>query len=559
MGSPKPSAPARADTAPRHRSRRVGIILATLLFVLPLGVFALAALEVRAYQGAVLRDDFTIPGQYPVPVTRFTPTTAPLKVVAVVAHGYGASKGAMSALGVELARAGITAYTFDFPGHGASAVPFAAGGNTDYDGAVAAASTELDTTVDEVVRYALSHSSSADTRVILIGHSMGTGVVGDYALRHMGQVPLAAVVLISPVWSGTPDPATFPGLLAIAGSNDLAVSVRHVGRLMLALCGQALPASSDASGSCGANGAAREFRILPDLNHVSIVTATQSIAVIVGFLRRAVVPAMPATTVQADDQLHWLIVGALAAVLATIPLVVLLAASLRLPRATTADAGRDTAIPFTRVLVGEGALIAATVAAALVQQFVVPSPLSFLGELTAPDVTVVLAVAGILWLAALLVILPAPARQAALPAGQTWWREIILAILVFAFLYLTLGQLVTAAYADFALTAAKIWRFGLIAVLLLPFFFASEWLHGAVATSAPRLAVALGALPKVVMLVALAGIVGSLFAFVVVIFLYFLALEAWARRVIPAPFVIVPLFGALVLAWAIASVYPFVT
>lgn len=544
--------------APTRRPHLSSIRLAAMLFVVLLGVFALAAVQVLAYQGAVSRDDFTIAGRYPVPVSRFAPTGARVPVVAVVAHGFGGSKSVMSALGVELARAGITAYTFDAPGHGASQVPFAAGGRTDYDGSVAAASTQFDATVDEVAQYALRHSASPDTQVVLIGHSMGTEVVSSYAMRRPGSVPLAGVVLISPVVPAISDPAAFPRLLAIAGSNDLPKALDSEGQLTQALCGQPLPPAGVVETCSSTKGAAREFRILPTLNHISIVTAPQTIAVVLDFLRREVAPAMPNTTVQADTQTHWLIVGVLAAALASAPLLVILTALLRAPTASAHGALGHPSITIRRALAGEGLLIGAAGVGMQVQRFVTPSPLTFLRALTAPDIVTVMAVTGLVWLALLLLLLPS-ARQTAHAAGRTWWRQLLVALLLVGFLYVTLGWLATYAYTDVALTPAKLWRFAVIAVLLLAFFGASEWLHGVTATSAPRMAIVLSALAKVIVLIALASLLQALLSFVVAIFLYFVGMEALARRGIREPVALVPVTEALVLAWAIAAVYPFVT
>ena len=92
-----------------------------------LATFALAYAQLQGTETGVRRDAFTLPGgrgEVPVPVLRYTPQGASRDVVAVVAHGLFANKELMSDYGVELARAGITTYTFDFPGHGESTVPF---------------------------------------------------------------------------------------------------------------------------------------------------------------------------------------------------------------------------------------------------------------------------------------------------------------------------------------------------------------------------------------------------------------------------------------------------
>lgn len=267
---------------------------------------------------------------------------------------------------------------------------------------------------------------------------------------------------------------------------------------------------------------------------------------------------MPNTTVQADTQTHWLIVGVLAAALASAPLLVILTALLRAPTASAHGALGHPSITIRRALAGEGLLIGAAGVGVLVQRFVAPSPLTFLRALTAPDIVTVMAVTGLVWLALLLLLLPS-ARQAARAAGQTWRRQLLVALLLVGFLYVTLGWLATYAYTDVALTPAKLWRFAVIAVLLLAFFGASEWLHGVTATSAPRMTIVLSALAKAIVLIALASLLQGLLSYVVAILLYFVGMEALARRGIREPGALVPVTEALVLAWAIAAVYPFVT
>jgi hypothetical protein len=112
---------------------------------------------------------------------------------------------------------------------------------------------------------------------------------------------------------------------------------------------------------------------------------------------------------------------------------------------------------------------------------------------------------------------------------------------------------------DLALTVPKLWRFGVTTLLLLPYFGASEWLHGAYAATSPRLAVAFSVVAKAVVVIALASIVGNLLTFVLAIFLAFVGFEALSRRLVRVPFALVPLTEALILAWATAMVYQFVS
>jgi len=106
----------------RRRNRRGRNIVLLLLFF---GMFVLGFNRVIAYEDNISRRTFTVEGNLPVPVLEMYPATGETSLVAVVAHGFSGSKELMASFGVELARAGVTAYLFDFPGHGESPVPLA--------------------------------------------------------------------------------------------------------------------------------------------------------------------------------------------------------------------------------------------------------------------------------------------------------------------------------------------------------------------------------------------------------------------------------------------------
>jgi pimeloyl-ACP methyl ester carboxylesterase len=253
---------------PRRRYRAHVVLL-----IVGLATSGLAAVCLHTAEARISRDEFTIPGAIPVPALRFTPTGHARNVVAVVAHGFSGSKELMASFGIERARQDITAYCFDFPGHGASPVAFGGGGGVD-----AAVTERLIATVGEVADYALAHTPSPGAKLVLIGHSMDTSAVGLYALRRTSQPNLAAMVLVSPVLGESPAPGNPRNLLILSGEFDLPGIIIRSRELFAAACGGSVPT---ASVSVCRTDAPREnpsgsirLAILPGLNHISILTAS---------------------------------------------------------------------------------------------------------------------------------------------------------------------------------------------------------------------------------------------------------------------------------------------
>src|SRR5690348_9113030 len=178
-----PPATARARRAPSRR----WLVAQSAFLLLALAIFALASWQVHATESQVSREEITIGGAgRNISALRFTPRGDRLNVVAVVAHGYSGSKEVMTTFCVELAKQGVTAYCFDFPGHGSSPEVF------NLDAALSGGQTQLTDTVGAVVDYALQNMPLREAKLVLIGHSMGTSAVGLYALRHPDLPNLAA-------------------------------------------------------------------------------------------------------------------------------------------------------------------------------------------------------------------------------------------------------------------------------------------------------------------------------------------------------------------------------
>ena len=152
-------------------------------------------------------------------------------LVAIVAHGFSESKETMTGFGVELARAGITTYLFDFPGHGQSSVPIsndASSLTTEQDNATA---------LGEVISYARQHNRVTQyPQIILLGHSTGATAIGNYEIAHSTETDIIATILVSPVWQGQPTSAVPKNMLLLVGQHDVPAELNNSARLLRASC-----------------------------------------------------------------------------------------------------------------------------------------------------------------------------------------------------------------------------------------------------------------------------------------------------------------------------------
>src|SRR5579859_5785976 len=297
--------------------RRPAILHSALLALL-IAVFLLASAQARAFSSGVQIDAFTISGTVDTPTLRYTPPADKrLPVIAVIAHGYAADKELMSSFAVDLAKQGITVYTFDFPGHGASTAY--------YGGATHQVVKQIVATLGDVVDYAQAHAPSPDTKIALLGYSLGTIAVGEYAFQHPDMKNLQATVLVAGILADKPTTTNPRNLLVLSGQFDLP-GINDIARgAIAAACGTPVTQIRGTSYQCEINASDwRKRVILPGLDHISIVTATSTHDVVVAWLEKTVDPRIGQAPVIADLRLHWMLIGFLAALLAVAPLIRLL-------------------------------------------------------------------------------------------------------------------------------------------------------------------------------------------------------------------------------------------
>lgn len=535
-------------------------------------IFLFATAQTQAYAGGVRRDAFTLRGAIPTPVLRYTPPAgAQTPVVAVLAHGYAASKEIMSSFATDLAKQGVTVYTFDFPGHGASPAEY---GGAHHSGVV----DQLVSALSEVVDYAMAHAPP-HAKLVLLGYSLGTIAVGEYALRHPTMTRLQATVLVAGILNDRPSLTIPRNLLVLTGQFDLP-GINDIARDSIAsACDTAATAIRGAVYSCQTHTSDQRKRvILPGLDHISIVTAASTHDTVIQWLSATVDPRIGRAPVNADVRLHWMLAGFIAALLAIGPLIKLLALTLRLRPAQhgapLASVAASDLPPVAPAVLGFGALAGALGVALLALRVYLPSsfwaadpfPFTLLRQQVSADAAIFFVLAGVLlgvalwWPPRLRASLTLPPRREALAQG-------LIALAVTVFLMVTLGALSTYAWESLALDPQRLWRGVVYTILLWPFFFALRSLLRAMAPQFKRPALAdLGA--SVLILLALVGAIlmnfgrlsylGILLPVFAIIVLLLVGASAWARRTLAHPVALMATLDALLLAWTLAATLPLV-
>jgi pimeloyl-ACP methyl ester carboxylesterase len=554
------SSSASSEATTRRAPSYSWLLAQSAFLILSLAIFALATWQVHATERQIIREEVTIGGAGgQISALRFAPRNEHLNIVAVVAHGYSGSKEIMTTFCAELAKQGITAYCFDFPGHGSSPEAFSS------DAALSGAQTQLTETVGVVVDYALQHMPRRDAKLVLIGHSMGTSAVGLYALRHPELTNLAATVLVSPVLDEAPTVAAPRNLLILAGDGD-PTNIIQIAKMRVAEgCGQPSGGALSADLTCGDSrqGTGRKLVILPGLNHITILTASATHQQILSWLHDGLDTGVTTDTVTADQRFLWLLVGLGAAFLALLPAVALASAGLRqLPKRRLGPASGDT---FLTALAALGVMTLALGVGMSALHVYVDSPFGFLRQALSPDLATFLFGAGVVALGVALAI-PTWRRGADWPRGFAIAAQALLAVGAFVFLYFTLGTLSTFAWANLALTTARLWRALVLALLFVPVFLGGELLLRPLARSRPWFAALTKLLVALLTTAALYAAIRIdadrlsfllfLLPIMAIFLLLFVALEAWARREMERPIVFIALAEALILGWAVATTFP---
>ncbi|WP_229068443.1 S9 family peptidase [Actinoplanes sp. DH11] len=178
----------------------------------------------------------------------------------VVAHGFSGSATLMAPFGDTLAARGYVVVLLDFAGHGASTrqLPDQAAGTDE--------STEaLQRDLSVAVAHLRSLPDVDASRVALVGHSMGAGAVTRYAAAHPDVTATVAISLPDAVVASAERPAR---LLTIAGALEF-------------------PGFREVATDVAAQRDDRAVRIVPGVEHITVLYAPQTHRETVAWLDRA--------------------------------------------------------------------------------------------------------------------------------------------------------------------------------------------------------------------------------------------------------------------------------
>lgn len=252
-----------------------------LLRDLLIAALALAAVAAGLWRLADATSGLTVTRTHagPTPVTVFRsvspdPTPAPL---AVIAHGFAGSQQLMQPFAVTLARNGYVAVTFDFPGHGRHPAPLV-GGLADHD----ARTRTLQGALDDVVAFARGLPGTDPGRLALLGHSMASDVVVDYARARPAEVQ--ATVAVS-LFSRDVTADSPRNLLVIDGALEAGPLVDEGYRVVgMAANGQAVEGTTYGSFP---DGTARRLALADGVEHIGVLYSRESMAEALGWLDQA--------------------------------------------------------------------------------------------------------------------------------------------------------------------------------------------------------------------------------------------------------------------------------
>ena len=209
-----------------------------------------------AADGPVVRQAYSAPGNIPVEVFS-DPTVAHRPLMLVLAHGYNFSKINMVNIAEAVARAGYSAVTFDFAGHGENP--------NDLDPSDPFPQTTAD--LENVIEFA--RQTLHGTQLALLGHSMGANTVLPYAMKH-------------PEFVATDFGAGLPRnlLLFVGTSEDEGVIEDYQNAMQSAQAPAVLPYQF-------IEGTARLGVMIPGATHTTILYSAQTAQTVVDWLNAA--------------------------------------------------------------------------------------------------------------------------------------------------------------------------------------------------------------------------------------------------------------------------------
>jgi dienelactone hydrolase len=238
--------------SPRRPRWRLLVLIALFSLI----SIVISVLEVGRHSDG-LRIERTTIGE--IPATIFKPATNGRTPVVVVTHGFAGSQQMMQPMAATLARNGYVAITFDFAGHGRNRTPLS-GGIVD----LAASTRVLLDEIDEVVRFART-LPDYDGRLALVGHSMASELVVQYAMENPGVDAVAALSLFGRAVT----PQSPRNLIVIDGAWEPSVLKDAASRIVTEAAGK--PARERMTYGDFTTGAARRYAYAAGAEHIGVI------------------------------------------------------------------------------------------------------------------------------------------------------------------------------------------------------------------------------------------------------------------------------------------------
>jgi dienelactone hydrolase len=502
-------------------------VVACLVVAAGLAVTGAVGLS-RADDGTVART-LVVDGVPVLEVSPEVPGTG--RPAAVVAHGFAGSATLMRGFADTLAAQGYVVVVPDLTGHGRNPARLPAP-----EPGVVRAPHQHD--LDAAVRHARSLPTVDPQRVVLIGHSMGAAAVIAYAADHPEIRATVAISIGST--AALPDDPTLPrNLLLIVGGAEFA----RFHDAAVATLRRAEPTASfgETVGDWGA-GTARRAVLVPGVEHISVLYASQTHAETVAWLDSAVAAPRGAPP-RPHDRLVPAALLILAFGLGFVPLVTLL-----LPDRTSPAAASDRPARWWYAYGGlAGGLLLAVLAAGSLPT--VRLPLAVGGYAAG-----FFALAGVALIVAYL--LDRRSGPGRLPVPPTGRRQAAAAIVLVAYAAAAVAVPLTLGLTHAVPVGARWWLLPVVIGCLAGYLLGAELLAAGTRWRQPLI------LALTAMALLAATLLGRAPGFVLLVLPLLVALFAWhagwsallRRR--SAPQWLPALVGAVVIGWPVTTTLP---
>ncbi len=394
-------------------TRRLFLLLMTLLLI---GLSWWGVTAARA--GLIVRSL----EQEGVPMLYMAPQRVQKVPGVLIAHGFAGSKQLMLGYGHVLAQSGYAVMLWDFDGHGANPAPLQ--------------HFELQRNLDAAFTALLQQSQVDPTRLALLGHSMGSGLVMSAGIRLSNS--FAATVAISPTGAQVTPQA--PRNLQLQAGGWEGRFVENAQRLLAAAGGENKNLSE---------GIGRELVIVQQVEHITILFSNASHQAALRWLDATFNQSHSSSYV--DHRMLWYglhLLGWLLLLNAVAPALALPVTTLMMKARPVRNWGGLLLAP----LVAGGTL-------PLVNQVVKLQNLG--GLIVGSAIGIWFLVAGLVWLA-LLFRLPRPTV-----------RVVGLGVLLFGLLWVAFGLMAQVVWLQWWLIPARLKLWLPLSLACLPWFLAS--------------------------------------------------------------------------------------